>query len=82
MVARELKVPVTHRALVQRINRKLQSQDDPEYLRAARTDRQRKQVGDWYVTDCMGTVVYADLDLEKFGRKLQVLADYEQLVED
>jgi hypothetical protein len=81
MVKRGLKVPVSRRALVARIARKLQAQDDPEQLRASRSEPQRKKLGDWFVVDCMGQVVYADLDLEKFGRKIGVLRDFEE-VED
>lgn len=79
MVKRGLKVPVSQRALVARIARKLKAQDDPEELRAARSERQREKLGNWYVTDCLGQVVYADIDLVTFGRKIGVLGDFEEM---
>jgi hypothetical protein len=72
-------VPVSKRALIARIARKLQAQDDPERLMAARSPSQRKKLGAWFVLDCMGHVVYEDLDLEKFGRKIGVLRDFEAM---
>jgi hypothetical protein len=79
-------VPVTERALFQRINRKLQQQTNPELLRAARTQRQREELGKYFIVES-GTgqpqramssgVVHVDVDLEKFGRKLGVLHPWE-----
>ena len=48
------KAMITERALIQRINRKLQQQPNPEVLRAARTERQREELGD-YFTVCEST---------------------------
>jgi hypothetical protein len=64
-------VPVTTRALVQRINRKLSALDggDPraEQVRAAR-GKARETLGEFYL-----------LDLDALGRKLGVLRAWERL---
>src|ERR1039458_9325447 len=76
------KALITSRALIARINRKLQQQPNPEVLRAARSDRQAEQLGSYYVVET-GTfgepqressqgVVYVHVDLEKLGKKLGV----------
>jgi hypothetical protein len=74
-------VPVTSRALLQRINRRLQR--DGERVRAYRGGRSWSQLGDFYRFDtkrnflCEGHV-----DLEGLGRELGVLKPYEGLAED
>ena len=75
------KVPVSTRALVQRINRKLQKDD--EKLKACRRDsRAYHDLGDFYVVDVStGFVTTKDIDLEGIGREMGVLKPYEHLTE-
>ena len=73
------KVPVTTRALVARINRKLQKDD--EKLKACRSDsRAYHDLGDFYVVDVStGFVTSKDIDLEGTGREMGVLKQYERV---
>ena len=83
------KVTINRRALIARINRKLQQQPNPEILRAARNERQADEVGDYYTVDAgtFGTprtaltrgVVRVHVNLEKFSRELGVFQPWEQL---
>jgi hypothetical protein len=83
------KVPITERALFQRINRKLQQQTNPELLRTARSERQREALGNYFVVEAgshgkpqkaaSSGVVYTDVDLEKLGRRLGALQAWEEL---
>ena len=74
-------VPVTMRALVQRINRAL-AQDD-EALKKTRGARAIQELGDYYVLDFnRNALVEKDVDPEEFGRELGVLQDYERLVKE
>jgi hypothetical protein len=74
------KVPVTSRALIQRINRKLAA--DGEVLKASRGMQAFLDVGDHYVLDIsMNAVVRKNLDIEQFGRSLGVLKPYEGLAD-
>lgn len=73
------KVPVTTKALAQRINRALKKDD--EMLRACRkTSRAYHDLGDYYVVDVStGFVTSKDIDLEDTGREMGVLKEYERL---
>jgi hypothetical protein len=72
-------VPVTARALVQRINRALSK--DSEVLKATRGSQAVQDLGDFYVLDVRGnSVVRKDVDIEALGRKLGALRDFEVLV--
>jgi hypothetical protein len=82
-------VIVSERALYQRINRKLQQQANPEILRAARSEKQAEELGEYYVVET-GTageprtaissgVTYVHVNLEKFGRKLGTLKPWEKV---
>ncbi|MDQ5871812.1 MAG: hypothetical protein M3547_06345 [Acidobacteriota bacterium] len=75
------KVPVSRRALVQRINRVLAKQK--RRLLAGRTERVVRDLGRHYVVDAGGSrgCVRDHVDLEDFGRELGVIADYEALDE-
>jgi hypothetical protein len=86
------KVPVTMRALVQRINRKLAASEDLEksdwQLRAVRSAKWRQKWGDFIVvTDGLRSEGYAAgvektrVDPEKLGRELGVLRQWEKLEE-
>jgi len=81
---RGAKVPVTMRAVVQRINRRLAT----EYhgLRKLKATRDggwaRHDFGDFYVLDLgRNNVVERHVDPEGFGRKLGVLQPWEEVAE-
>jgi hypothetical protein len=75
------RVPVSERAVTQRINRKLAASG--EKLQKCRSDRWRHDVGDWYVIDVdRNLVLHKHVGLEELGRKLGVLHEYENLVAD
>ena len=56
----------------------------PEKLEKSRPEsRLRQNVGEYYTIDTYhNTVVGTDLDLERLGRELRVLADHEEVVGD
>ena len=75
------KVPVTKRALVQRINRKLAASG--EAIKAARGGRQRRELGDFYRLNVnRNTLVAKDVDPEALARELGVLHPWERPVSD
>ena len=73
------KVPVSERALIQRINRKLVK--DGELVKKCREGRWDRELGDYYKIDFENSNVIVEkyVDLEETGRKLGVLAEYEKL---
>jgi hypothetical protein len=74
------KIPVTTRAVVQRINRKLKL--DSEMLKAAR-GQMRQEVGDYHVIDWNKKyVTHTRVNLEKMARDLDVLKPWEEVKED
>ena len=74
----EMAVPVTMRALTQRINRKLRHDD--QRLRTARRGW-FSDLDHYYVLDFKHNwIVKRDVDPEALGRDLGVLKDYEQLL--
>jgi hypothetical protein len=77
--AQPQKVPISTRALQQRINRAL-----PEGQIIRRTYGSGAQtLGDYYIVDSeKGYVVDDNIDLEELGRELGVLRDYEQLSQE
>jgi hypothetical protein len=73
-------VPVTMRALTQRINRKLAERG--EKLIKARGAAARVEVGEWYVLDTNRNVlVLMRVSPESLGRKLGALEAWERVVE-
>ena len=67
MSNKKTKMPVTERALIQRINRKLAADD--EVLRTARSERVRLEVGQYYTANVRANChVRRDTDLEQLGR--------------
>jgi hypothetical protein len=79
-MAAKVKVPVSKRALAQRISRALEKQG--EKLMATRGEGARMELGDFYVIDVSRNFVTAkDVDLESLGRELGVLKPYEALAE-
>jgi hypothetical protein len=76
-MAKLVKVPLTARAVLQRVNRKLTAEQ--RQLRAAHGN-ERNTLGDFYVVDLRGGgVCDADVDLEKLARKLGVMREWETL---
>jgi len=71
-------VPVTKRALVQRINRALAKEG--AMTKAARGAAQSSALGDFYVVDVTkNAVITKDVDIEAYGRELGVLQAWERL---
>jgi len=78
MASRKQTVPVSERALVQRIGRALAKEG--EQLQKARGKKASLELGDYYtVSISRNFVVQKDVDIEKLGRELQVLRPYENL---
>ena len=72
-------VPITTRALVQRINRALA--EDDEVLKAPRGEKALQELGQYYVLDFnRNAVTRKDVDIEELGRSLGVLKAFEKLV--
>jgi hypothetical protein len=70
------KVPITMRALIARINRKLKP--EMETLKAARGRRDRADLGDFYIINFeRNWLVAARVDPEAYGRELDALLGYE-----
>lgn len=77
----EQKVPVTEKALYQRINRRLKP--DEETLKKSRSNRMFATVGTYYVVDLKTNAVSRlRVDLEEFGRELGALQPFEALTEE
>ena len=73
-------VPVSMRALIQRINRKLWP--ELQQLKATRGDRWRNQLGDYYVVDLNSNAILSQhVSPEKYGRELGCLSPWEGICE-
>jgi hypothetical protein len=71
-------IPVTMRALLQRINRRLAGKG--ELLKKTRGAGAREEVGDYYVIDVNRNVLMLKhVDPETLGRKLGVLQSWESV---
>lgn len=71
------RVPVTMRALIQRINR---VKDTWDVLKKRRGEAGRADLGDYYVIDVnRNAIVNTHVDPEQLGRKLGVLREWEEL---
>lgn len=76
------KVPITMRALLQRINRKL-SAEGHEQVKTTRGDRWRSELGDYYVVDLNRNMITAKhVKPVEWGRELGVLREWETVVEE
>jgi hypothetical protein len=77
------KVPITERALLQRVNRALA--DDGKVVNRPRGKPRADGPGDlgaFFIVDLKKkAVVEKNVDLVKLAKKLEVLRDYEQLVD-
>jgi hypothetical protein len=70
------KVPVTERALIQRINRKLEP--GLERLKMSRTEHMEQQIGRYWVLDLNRNFVrHPHVNLETYARELGVLREWE-----
>jgi hypothetical protein len=76
LAKRQTTVPVTLKALMARINRKLKA--DNEVLKAARSPKVAARIGAFFVVRA-NTIVTQQVDPEAFGRELGVLNDWEHL---
>jgi len=77
-MAKSRKIPVSKRAVIQRINRKLAP--SREMLKAARGERLRQQVGDYYLIDIRANAVLRhNVDIVEMARGLGVLMGWEEL---
>lgn len=79
MTPKKQKVPVTARALVQRINRALKKEH--QQVRATRgTGNMWITLGDFYVVDIQGHFIDSHhVDIEKLARNLDVIEAWEEL---
>jgi hypothetical protein len=85
-------VPVTSRALEQRVNRALAKEDErllktrpgrPNARGEIRESRARQEFGEYYiVSTTSGGCSHKNIDLENWARDLKVLADWEYLEEE
>jgi hypothetical protein len=74
-------IPVTIRALLQRINRSLAKND--QILKATRGTQMRRDAGEFFILDLSrNEVLTKDVDPQVLGRELGVLKDYEHLTRD
>jgi hypothetical protein len=84
MVTRKRKaqtVPITVRALLQRVNRALEM--DNRVLKASRGARAEAELGRFYVIDRRRNVIVDKaVDLEALARKLGALKEYEHLADE
>ena len=72
------KVPVSQRALIQRINRKLRP--NHEQVQTARGGRALQNLARYYrINVWRNVVIQSDLDLEGFARELEAMAEWEKL---
>jgi hypothetical protein len=80
MAKRIQKIPISMRALIARINRKLRP--DNEALRAARGARAKRDFGCYYVVNLNRNLVVAHhVNPEDLGRKLAAMREWEQVVQ-
>jgi len=74
-------VPVSERALIQRINRALKG--DGEMLKAARSPRVADELGQHFIVRLTGkrnnVVTQRHVDVEALGRRLGVLSEWEHI---
>ena len=76
-----VKVPVTMRALMQRINRKLKKEE--VILKTLRTQRYEPDLGRYYAVNMQTNLITAQhVDPEQWGRELGVLRRWEVLKEE
>jgi hypothetical protein len=79
MTTAETKIPLTKRALIQRINRKLKGQD--ERLQACRRNsRWWRDLGDYYIVDLdRNSIAATHIDFQKYASEIGVLQPFEEV---
>jgi hypothetical protein len=78
---KQVGVPVTMRAVLQRLNRKLAKED--EKMAKARGARARFDLGEYFILDTERNFVKCtNVDPVAFAKDYGVLADWETIVED
>ena len=77
------KIPLSERAIVQRINRRLAKQQEKLLrLRGGRDSRWWNELGNHYVVDADDAIVIrTHVDIEALAKELRVVRDYECLAE-
>jgi hypothetical protein len=74
-------VPVTMRALIQRINRKIRPEDRRLHA-CRRNSRSWSNLGDYYVVDTYRNMIAdSGIDPTAYGRRLGVLQPFEEVVQ-
>jgi hypothetical protein len=83
MVKAEKRVPVTERAIIQRINRKFATEKGKASRQLKKSKGSIKEhIGDFYILDpTAGGITTRFVDVEKLARQLGVLADWEYFQE-
>ena len=76
-----VRIPITRRALIQRIDRKLQGQGQRLRSHGRMNARDRRYFGDYVVVNDRG-VVRSRVNLEALGRELEVLRPWESFKGD
>jgi hypothetical protein len=81
---KQIKVPVSERALVARINRRLAEKDEGLELRKSRSEYMRREWGAYHVLNTRLGVIqgWKDINLESFAKEWGALKPYECLAED
>ncbi len=75
------RIPVTERAALQRINRKLKG--DYRQVRKTRTARDRGNLGEYFLLDTYRNfVVDTYVDLETMAKSLGVMGEWETVIEE
>lgn len=78
--AEPVRVPVSKRALIQRINRKLAA--DMQVLKTCRGARAQLDLGDYYILDgSLNVPSDTHVDIEELGRDMGCLSSWEKLQE-
>jgi hypothetical protein len=73
------RVPVSERALIQRINRVLAKQD--EVVKTTRGEKAESELGRHYILNfSFNGIMQKDIDIEACGRELKVLRPWEMMV--
>ncbi|MBL9094382.1 MAG: hypothetical protein JNL96_24385 [Planctomycetaceae bacterium] len=74
-------IPITKRALLQRVNRALNKED--RQLKKAVGARLQQNVGEYYVVDLrLNAVMMLDVDPVELARKLEVLQPWERVANE
>jgi hypothetical protein len=76
--SKQILIPLTQRALTQRISRALAR--DGKTLRKTRAAPARDRVGDFFIINDNGGIVMHHVDLVQLARDLGVLQSYEHLI--